>query len=100
MALKNIIDTDAAATRLTNWLSRKMPDAHGITVSDVHVPSAGGLSNETVLFTARWQQDGETVTRGMVARVQPDGPGVFPDYNLSKEAAVITALGEHSVVPV
>jgi aminoglycoside phosphotransferase (APT) family kinase protein len=100
MALKNIIDTDAAAKRLAECLSRKMPDAQSITVSDVHVPGAGGLSNETVLFTANWQQDGEAVTRGMVARVQPDGPGVFPDYNLRKEAAVITALGEHSAVPV
>jgi aminoglycoside phosphotransferase (APT) family kinase protein len=100
MALKNIIDTDLAAKRLADWLASKMPDVQDITVTDVHVPGAGGLSNETVLFTANWQQGGATTTRGMVARVQPDGPGVFPDYDLHKEANVIKALGEHSPVPV
>jgi aminoglycoside phosphotransferase (APT) family kinase protein len=97
MALKNIIDTDLAANRLTDWLSAKLPDAHDITVTDVNVPGAGGLSNETVLFTASWREDGVEQTRGMVARVQPDGPGVFPDYDLRKEAAVIKALADTPV---
>lgn len=100
MALKNIIDTELAAKRLADWLASKQPDTHDVTVTDVSVPGAGGLSNETVLFTANWRDaDGEQ-TRGMVARVQPDGPGVFPDYDLAKEAAVITALANHSSVPV
>ena len=100
MALKNIIDTDVAADRLADWLSSKLPDAQDIVVTDVRVPGAGGLSNETVLFTASWQQGGATFARGMVARVAPDGPGVFPDYDLRKEATVIKALGEHSAAPV
>src|ERR1700753_221282 len=100
MALKNTIDTELAAKRLADWLASKWPDAQGITVTDVQVPGAGGLSNETVLFTTNWRDaDGEQ-SRGMVARVQPDGPGVFPDYDLSKEAAVIKALADHSPVPV
>jgi aminoglycoside phosphotransferase (APT) family kinase protein len=100
MALKNIIDTELAAKRLAGWLGSKRPDAQGITVTDVQVPGAGGLSNETVLFTANWRDaDGEQ-TRGMVARVQPNGPGVFPDYDLEKEATVIRALADHSPVPV
>ncbi len=100
MALKNIIDTELAAKRLADWLASKQPDAQGITVTDVSVPGAGGLSNETVLFTANWRDaDGEQ-TRGMVARVQPDGPGVFPSYDLAKEATVIRALADHSPVPV
>jgi len=100
MALKNIIDTDLAAKRLADCLSSKQPGAQDITVTDVHVPGAGGLSNETVLFTASWRDDGGEHTRGMVARVQPDGPGVFPDYDLRKEAAVIAALADNSPVPV
>jgi aminoglycoside phosphotransferase (APT) family kinase protein len=100
MALKNVIDTELAAKRLADWLASKWPDAQGITVTDVQVPGAGGLSNETVLFTANWRDaDGEQ-TRGMAARVQPDRPGVFPDYDLNKEATVIRALAEQSPVPV
>jgi aminoglycoside phosphotransferase (APT) family kinase protein len=100
MALKNIIDTELAAKRLADWLSSKVPDAKDITVTDVQVPGAGGLSNETVLFTATWREGGIEQTRGMVARVQPDGPGVFPDYDLCKEASVIKALAENTPVPV
>jgi aminoglycoside phosphotransferase (APT) family kinase protein len=100
MALKNIIDTELAAKRLADCLSSKLPGAQNITVTDVQVPGAGGLSNETVLFTATWHEGGAEQTRGMVARVQPDGPGVFPEYDLRKEAAVITALAERSNVPV
>lgn len=100
MALKNVIDTDVAAAKLAYWLSSKMPEAQQITITDLHVPGAGGLSNETVLFTVHWQQDGAAVTRGMVARVQPNGPGVFRDYDLRKEWAVIKALGKHTKVPV
>ncbi len=100
MALKNVVESDSAAKQLADWLGGKMPDARDIAVTDVHVPGAGGLSNETVLFTAAWNEDGVTVTRGMVARVQPDGPGVFPDYDLHKEATVISALADHSPVPV
>jgi aminoglycoside phosphotransferase (APT) family kinase protein len=100
MALKNIIDTELAAKRLAAWLASKRPDSQGITVTEVSVPGAGGLSNETVLFTANWRDaDGEQ-TQGMVARVQPDGPGVFPSYDLAKEASVIRALADHSPVPV
>jgi aminoglycoside phosphotransferase (APT) family kinase protein len=100
MALKNIIDTELAAKRIASWLASKWPEAQEITVTDVQVPGAGGLSNETVLFTAHWRDaDGEQ-NRGMVARVQPDGPGVFPSYDLSKEAAVIGALADRSPVPV
>src|ERR1700739_524953 len=100
MALKNIIDTELAAKRLADCLSSKLPGAQNITVTDVQVPGAGGLSNETVLFTATWREGGVERGRGMVARVQPDGPGVFPEYDLRKEAAVITALAEKSNVPV
>lgn len=100
MALKNIIDTELAAKRLADCLSSKLPGAQNITVTDVQVPGAGGLSNETVLFTATWREGGVERSRGMVARVQPDGPGVFPEYDLRKEAAVITALAEKSNVPV
>lgn len=100
MALKNQIDTDAAAVRLATWLESKIDGAHQVEVTDLLAPASAGLSNETVLFSAAWRQDGRTQTRAMVARVQPDGPGVFPSYDLDKEARVISALHQHTNVPV
>lgn len=99
MALKNKIDTEVAAKSLAGWLGTKIPGAQNICVTDVQVPSVGGLSNETVLFTASWREDGVEHTQGMVARVQPNGPGIFPVYDLRKEATVIQALADNTPVP-
>lgn len=100
MALQNSIDTQAAAERLATWLTAQLPGAKNLEVQDLTVPASAGLSNETVLFNASWQQGGQVLTRAMVARVQPAGEGVFPAYNLQKEANVLAALGANSVVPV
>ena len=97
MALKNEIDTEEASRRLAAWLESNIAGAQQVRVTDLDVPASAGLSNETVLFTATWDQDGQTQTRAMVARVQPAGQGVFASYDLRKEATVITALGTQGV---
>ena len=99
MALQNKIDATTASTRLAEWLGSKIDGATEVQVTDVHVPGAGGLSNETVLFSAQWRVGDVEHAQGMVARVQPDAPGVFRDYDLRKEATVIGALAEHTPVP-
>ncbi|MCD2198251.1 phosphotransferase family protein [Actinomycetospora endophytica] len=99
MALANKIDAAQAAETLTRWLAGKTPGATEVKVTDVTVPSASGLSTETVLFTAHWSREGFAETQGMVARVAPDGPGVFPSYDLAKEASVMAALAENTDVP-
>ena len=100
MALQNSIDTHAVTERLAAWLATKIEGAQQFQVHNLMIPASAGLSNETVLFTASWQQDGQPHTRAMVARVQPEGAGVFPSYDLRKEARVLGALGAASIVPV
>ncbi|MEZ0366035.1 phosphotransferase family protein [Mycobacterium sp. pUA109] len=100
MALQNSIDTDAAAERLAIWLTTQWPGVQNMKVQDLTVPASAGLSNETVLFNAAWQRDGQSDSRAMVARVQPAGEGVFPTYDLKKEAKVLGALGANGTVPV
>ena len=99
MALENKIDPAQASARLATWWASKTAGAENVRVTNTHVPGAGGLSNETVLFQVTWVADGVEHTQGMVARVQPSGPGVFRDYDLRKEATVIKALGDHTPVP-
>jgi aminoglycoside phosphotransferase (APT) family kinase protein len=84
---------------LATWLAARLPDATDVRVSDVTVPASSGLSTETVLFRADWTRDGHAHSRGMVARVQPDAPGVFQHYDLAKEAEVMRALAAHTEVP-
>src|SRR4051794_30938955 len=94
MALKNVIDPATATSRLQEWLVAQMPDADDVTVSDMQVPSSSGMSSETVLFEATYRRDGEQTTEGMVARVAPQGEGIFPEYDLRREGTVISTVNE------
>jgi aminoglycoside phosphotransferase (APT) family kinase protein len=99
VALTNKIDAQDAAANLTKWLERQLPAGARPRVDDVHVPSASGLSTETVLFAATWTENGAEQRQRMVARVQPGDDGVFASYDLRKEADVMRALSDHTAVP-
>lgn len=100
MALVNSVDPVAAAPALAGTLARHLPGVSAVRVTDVHVPPGAGLSAETVMFTADWQTGaGSTIRRELVARVAPQGPGLFVSYDLELEARVMTAL-RNTDVPV
>jgi aminoglycoside phosphotransferase (APT) family kinase protein len=84
MAIARQRDPDAVLAGLSAWL--------GSPVDDLTQPSAGGLSSETYLFSAGGDE--------LVARLAPDGDGLFPSYNLAAQALVMETLAEHAVVPV
>lgn len=93
MALANTVDADRARAQLQDWLARRLPTATEVEVAEVEVPSASGLSAETVLFRARWTDGGQAVDRRLVARVQPRDAGLFMAYDLGMEFRVMAALG-------
>jgi aminoglycoside phosphotransferase (APT) family kinase protein len=94
VALANRIDPERVGPALEHWLGRRLGAT--VSVSDVSVPQASGLSCETVLFGG---EAGGQVRR-YVARVAPaDGDGLFPVYWLEDEARIMRALAEHSAVP-
>jgi aminoglycoside phosphotransferase (APT) family kinase protein len=97
MALKNTLEPEVVAVRLATALERHLGVADA-RVTGVTVPQSNGLSNETVLFDATWA--GAEATAKLVARVSPTGPAVFPRYDLGCEFAVMSALAEHTGVPV
>jgi aminoglycoside phosphotransferase (APT) family kinase protein len=100
VALVNSIDPDHARRRLEPWLAARL-GVPAVTVTDVVVPRASGVSNETVLLDATWEQDGDVRRRSLVVRVAPPaGTGVTPTtYDLGTELAVLRAL-RGSAVPV
>jgi aminoglycoside phosphotransferase (APT) family kinase protein len=93
MALSNQTDPRLAERQLTSWLASKLEDARNVRVSDARVPTAGGLSAETVLFDATWVEPGGSRSRRLAARVQPSGDAVFPTYDFRAEFRVLAALG-------
>jgi aminoglycoside phosphotransferase (APT) family kinase protein len=93
MALSNKTNPEQAERLLTTWLAAKLPAAQDVRVFDAAVPSAAGLSAETILFDASWRENGATRTRSLAARVRPTGAAVFPHYDFASEFRVLRALG-------
>ncbi|QNI06058.1 phosphotransferase family protein [Mycobacterium kubicae] len=95
-------DVTTLPALLSRWLATVLP---GATTPEVLVESgidSTGMSSETIVFTARWQQDGQPVEQKLVARVAPsvaDVP-VFPTYRLDHQFEVIRQVGELTDVPV
>lgn len=84
--------TDAELSRLRSWLADRLP-----AVGDVHLvgtPQGGGHSNETLFLTAGPHR--------LVLRLQPDGPAMFPSYDLGTQIACLRHLADHPgvLVPV
>ncbi len=87
---------------MSQWLSTVMP---GGVVPEVTVDSgvdANGMSSETIILTARWQQGGRPEEQKWVARVAPSAADVpvFPTYRLDHQFDVIRLVGELTDVPV
>lgn len=91
MALANK-DPEALREGLQQWLARRIPDAADLSIDQLEVPPASGMSNLTVLFSASWSNDAQAISKQFVARVAPEGPAVFPTYDLGKESTVMNAL--------
>lgn len=100
MALRNDLDPEHVATRLAAWLPGVLPGLDDLRVGEVHIPSSSGMSSESVLLTATWTTAGSARERGFVARVAPSGRGLFPAYDLAREARVMSALATRTDVPV
>jgi aminoglycoside phosphotransferase (APT) family kinase protein len=75
-------DVNAVRALLSEW-------AEG-PVTDVEQPSTGGYSSDTFFFTAKAAR--------LVARFPPAGDGIFPEYDLAQQGAVMRAL--EGIVPV
>jgi len=91
-------DTEDLRERLERWMAGKVPSGSTVTVADVTLPAANGMSSETILFDATW--DGEH--HPLVARVAPTESTmpVFPAYDLESQFRTMAQVREHSAVPV
>ncbi len=87
---------------MSEWLSTVLP---GGARPDVTVESgvdSTGMSSETIILTARWQEGGQPREQKLVARVAPTAEDVpvFPTYRLDHQFEVIRKVGELTDVPV
>src|SRR6201991_2878100 len=95
-------DTTTLPAVMSKWLSTVLP---GGATPEITVESgidSTGMSSETIILTARWEEDGNPVTQKLVARVAPTAEDVqvFPTYRLDHQFDVIRKVGEITDVPV
>ena len=70
-------DLDKARGVIRDWLAGKLPGAKDLTISELIGPAFTGFSNETLLFDASWDEDGEARSAGYVIRVKPTSHTIF-----------------------
>ncbi|CAA0126328.1 Putative aminoglycoside phosphotransferase [Halioglobus japonicus] len=92
-------DIEGTRQKLESWISAKR--GHEVSIPDLSIPEATGMSNVTLLFDIQWQENGQQQSEALVARLQPviERP-VFPDYDLSLQYEVMDSVGRHSDIPV
>ena len=83
-------------------LARHLPDAAGHRVGQLAGTAATGMSSETLLFEASWEDAGGPRRADLVARVAPDPVDVpvFPSYDLPGQYRTIATVAERTDVPV
>jgi aminoglycoside phosphotransferase (APT) family kinase protein len=87
---------------MSKWLSTVLPGGVAPEITVESGIDSTGMSSETIVFSARWEQDGQLVTQKLVARVAPTAEDVqvFPTYRLDHQFDVIRIVGEMTDVPV
>lgn len=95
-------DSAELGRRIETWLGTKLPAGANPEVCDVLKPQGNGMSSETLLFTAKWTEDGAPTERRFVARIEPelDKVPVFPTYDLRLQFDVMSLVGGATEVPV
>ncbi|WP_077085926.1 phosphotransferase family protein [Mycobacterium rhizamassiliense] len=95
-------DVTTLPSVMSKWLSTVLPEGANPEVTVESGIDSTGMSSETIILTARWQQDGRPVEQKLVTRVAPapEDVQVFPTYRLDHQFDVIRKVGELTDVPV
>ena len=90
-------DLDLARRRLEAFLTRGRPGAQDLAIANLRSPSNTGFSSETLLFEVHWRERGAARRERLVARIEPRGFNVFPQYDLTIQFRVMDALAKTGV---
>jgi len=95
-------DVTTLPTVMSHWLSTVLPDGAQPEVTVESGVDSTGMSSETIILTARWQEGGQSIEQKLVTRVAPSAEDVqvFPTYRLDHQFEVIRKVGELTDVPV
>ena len=87
---------------LERWLGERLPAGAQPTIASLVAPSANGMSSETLLLDAAWDEGGTRCSEALVARIAPEETAVpvFQAYDLHRQFRVMQEVARHTKVPV
>lgn len=85
---KAVRDPESYKTALDVWIREQRPETPGLHVTEVDMPKSTGFSNETVFFTAAWDEAGASREQRYVARIEPELGALFPVQTPACETSV------------
>lgn len=88
------------ARDLGAWIEARIPGASGVRLDNLDYPRGAGMSHETILFDAAWQEGGAEKRQGFVVRIRPSSQTVFPDTLFVEQFKVMQVLHEGNYVKV
>jgi aminoglycoside phosphotransferase (APT) family kinase protein len=100
MGISAARDLEAVRLGFTRWLRAWRPDGPGPEVAPIGRPSTG-LSSETLFLEVDWS-GGESAPERLVARLPPNGDGLFPHYDFTVQGhiqEIVAGAGLPAVVP-
>jgi aminoglycoside phosphotransferase (APT) family kinase protein len=93
-------DPEVLGRRIAPWLAERL-GCETVTIERPRFPQGAGMSNETLLFSARYAQPRRARTRPMVLRVEPSEYQLFRDVNFEMQFKLLSTLANarHVRVP-
>jgi aminoglycoside phosphotransferase (APT) family kinase protein len=82
-------ENDLDRQQLQQWLRTTLGPTATVTAYDASAP---GFSNETVLFSATWESDGNPISRDFVLRKPRTTVKFFPEYDIEFQYRMLKAL--------
>ena len=91
MGISSPRDLDALRAGFTRWMATWRPDARHACVTGLERP-ATGLSSETIFLDVEFDHEDGIDHVALVARLPPNGEGLFPSYDLRIQGELQKAL--------
>ena len=93
-------DLDQLSGVLVEWLATQMPGVTNIRVANLRYPLGAGMSHETILFDAIWNEGAGERRRALVVRINPTRHLVYQDDMFEQQYRLMHEMHERSQVRV
>ncbi|MCV7281774.1 phosphotransferase family protein [Mycolicibacterium flavescens] len=93
-------DWDNVLRGFERWHYQRWPGAHDVVVrmaSETDAVRTNGFSSESALIEVSWRTSEGEHSQGAVLRLPPAGAGVFPTYDLVRQARTMELARKHGI---